>query len=147
MPFRSVITAAGGAGSIAGTALDAARWMRAWAGGQVLNAQTQALVIADIARTVKLHATIPYGLGIQRVKVNGFTAYGHSGRYLGIRNVVRYLPAEGITIAVLTNQSVYDPNRIVTALLDVVLPKPTPSPSPSAGAPASPVPSPTPSPS
>ena len=150
IPFRSVVTAAGGAGSIAGTALDAARWMRAWAGGQVLNAQTQALVIADIARTVKLHATIPYGLGIQRVKLNGITAYGHSGRYLGIRNVVRYLPAQGITIAVLTNQSVYDPNRIATALLNVVLPKPGPTPSPSggpSGVPSSPVPSPTPSPS
>jgi D-alanyl-D-alanine carboxypeptidase len=150
IPFRSVVTAAGGAGSIAGTALDAARWIRAWAGGQVLNAETQALVIADIARTVKLHARIPYGLGIQRVALNGFTAYGHSGRYLGIRNVVRYLPGAGITIAVLTNQSVYDPNRIATALLNVVLPKPTPSPSPSAGSsgvPGSLVPSPTPGPS
>ena len=34
MPFRSVVTAAGGAGSIAATALDTARWMRAWAGGE-----------------------------------------------------------------------------------------------------------------
>jgi len=156
MPFRSVVTAAGGAGSMAGTALDAARWMRAWAGGQVLNAQTQALVIADIARTVKLHAKIPYGLGIQRVTLGGYTAYGHSGRYLGFRNVVRYFPGQGITIAVLTNQSVWDPNRIASALLKVVLPKPTPSASPSgapgasaspSGSPASPAPSPTPGPS
>ena len=29
MPFRSVVTAAGGAGSIAATALDTARWMQA----------------------------------------------------------------------------------------------------------------------
>ena len=141
---------------MAGTALDAARWMRAWAGGQMLNAQTQALVIADIARTVKLHAKIPYGLGIQRVTLGGYTAYGHSGRYLGFRNVVRYFPGQGITIAVLTNQSVWDPNRIASALLKVVLPKPTPSASPSgapgasaspSGSPASPAPSPTPGPS
>ena len=148
IPFRSVVSAAGGAGSMAGSALDAARWIRAWAGGRVLNAQTQALVMADIARTVKLHALVPYGLGIQRVTLNGYTALGHSGRYLGIRNVVRYLPDAGITIAVLTNQSVYAPNRIATALLAVVLPKQRPSPSQSVGAsgpPASPAPSPAPS--
>jgi D-alanyl-D-alanine carboxypeptidase len=139
MPFRSVVTAAGGAGSIAATALDTARWMRAWGGGEVLDADMQAMMLADVARTVKLHATIPYGLGIQRVTLNGYSALGHSGRYLGIRNVVRYLPDAGITIAVLTNQSVYDPTRVASALLKVVLP--TPSPSSSPGASSSPPPS------
>ena len=131
MPFRSVVTAAGGAGSMAATALDTARWMRAWAGGAVLDAMTQAEMLGDVARTVKLHARIPYGLGIQRVTLNGYTALGHSGRYLGVQNVVRYLPDAGITIAVLTNQSVWDPTRIASALLKVVLPAPAPSPSPS----------------
>jgi D-alanyl-D-alanine carboxypeptidase len=146
MPFRSVVTAAGGAGSIAATALDAARWMRAWAGGDVLNSDMQAQMLADVARTVKLHARIPYGLGIQRVTLAGHTAYGHSGRYIGIRNVVRYIPDLGITIAVLTNQSVVDPTRIATALLKVVVPAPAPpvaSPGPSGG----PSPSVTPAPS
>jgi D-alanyl-D-alanine carboxypeptidase len=150
MPFRSVVTAAGGAGSMAATALDTARWMRAWAGGQVLTADVQAQVLADVARTVKLHATIPYGLGIQRVTLNGYTALGHSGRYLGFRNVVRYLPQAGVTIAVLTNQSTWDPNRIASALLKAILPTPSPSASasasPSASAPgATHTPSPSPS--
>ncbi len=130
MPFRSVVTAAGGAGSIAATALDAARWMRAWAGGQVLSPGMQAQMLADIARTVRLHAAIPYGLGIQRVTLNGYSALGHSGRYLGMRDVVRYLPAAGVTIAVLTNQSLYDPSQIASALLNVVLPIPTPTATP-----------------
>lgn len=148
MPFRSVVTAAGGAGSLAATALDTARWMRAWAGGEVLNADMQAQMLADVARTVKLHANIPYGLGIQRVTLNGYNALGHSGRYLGIRNVVRYLPKAGITIAVLTNQSLWDPERIASALLKVVLPAPSPSPSaPGPGSSATPIASPTPSPS
>ncbi len=153
MPFRSVVTAAGGAGSMAGTALDAARWMRAWAGGQVLSATMQAQMLADIARTVMLHAAIPYGLGIQRVTLNGYTAYGHSGRYLGMRDVARYLPQAGMTIVVLTNESAFDPNRIASGLLNVVLPSPTPSPtgstipgaSSSAGPSTSPAPSPSPS--
>ncbi len=132
MPFRSVVTAAGGAGSIASTALDTARWMQAFAGGRLLSAATQAAMLADVTHTRALHATIPYGLGIQAVPIAGHKALGHSGRYLGFRNVVRYLPDEGVTIAVLTNQGAYDPARIATALLKIVLPKaPLPAASPS----------------
>lgn len=140
MPFRSVVTAAGGAGSIAATALDAARWMRAWAGGQELSPALERQVLADVGRTARLHARIPYGLGIQALPIAGRPALGHSGRYLGIRNVVRYLPGEGVTIAVLTNQSVADPTRIATALLKVILPPlpPKPGARPSPGATASP---------
>ena len=60
------------------------------------------------------------------------------------RNVVRYLPLGGVTIAVLTNQGVADPAKVADRLLDVILPtvpsvpgvpgdgggKPKPSPSP-----------------
>lgn len=135
MPFRSVVTAAGGAGSIASTALDTARWMQAFAGGRVLSPAMQQAMLADAARTEARHATIPYGLGIQEVTMLGRTALGHSGRYLGFRNVVRYLPEEGVTVAVLTNQGGYDPARIATAMLKIVLPAtPVEKPSPSASA-------------
>jgi D-alanyl-D-alanine carboxypeptidase len=138
MPFRSVVTAAGGAGSIASTALDTARWMQAFAGGRVLTPRMQQTMLADVPRTEARHASIPYGLGIQEVTILGREALGHSGRYLGFRNVVRYLPDEGITIAVLTNQGGYDPARIATALLRIVLPKAPPTGEPSPGASASP---------
>ena len=128
MPFRSVVTAAGGAGSIAATALDAALWMRAFAGGDVLPADMQAAMIGDVAATKALGARIPYGLGIQEVPLDGRRALGHSGRYLGFRNVVRYVPEAGVTIAVLTNQGTYDPAKIATALLRIVAPKPTVAP-------------------
>ncbi|MEW6225792.1 MAG: serine hydrolase domain-containing protein [Chloroflexota bacterium] len=134
MPFRSVITAAGGAGSLGGTARDAARWMQALAGGRVLSEAMQQAMIGDAVTTSALGAKVPYGLGIQVVTLAGRTAIGHSGRYLGFRNVVRYLPAEGVTIAVLTNQGAADPSRVAAALLRIVLPKlvPIPAPSPSA---------------
>jgi CubicO group peptidase (beta-lactamase class C family) len=133
MPFRSVITAAGGAGSLGGTAWDTARWMQALARGDVLSEAMQQAMIGDAVATVALGAKVPYGLGIQVVTLNGHTAIGHSGRYLGFRSVVRYLPAEGVTIAVLTNQGVADPSRVAAALLRIVLPKPVliPGPSPS----------------
>lgn len=145
MPFRSVVTAAGGAGSMAMTASDAARWMAAFAGGRVLGPDVQAQMVGDVARTAKLKPRLPYGLGIQEVPIAGRYALGHSGRFLGFRNVVRYLPGEGLAIAVLTNQGVKDPARIAEALLKIVLPplpasssSAKPSPNPSPGAPSAP---------
>lgn len=131
MPFRSVITAAGGAGSLAGTALDAALWMRAWVGGGVLSPKLHAEVMADFANVAKLHPKSPYGLGMRRTKINGYRAYGHSGRYLGIQNVAWHVPELGVTVVVLTNQSIWDPNRFASSLLKVIAPvKPAPSPTP-----------------
>lgn len=135
MPFRSVVTAAAGAGSVAATALDTARWMRAYAGGDLLGPEIQGEMLADVARTKALDAEIPYGLGIQALPIAGRPALGHSGRFLGFRNVVRYLPGEGVTVAVLTNQGLQDPARIAEGLLKVVLP---PLPEPDASASPSP---------
>jgi CubicO group peptidase (beta-lactamase class C family) len=121
MPFRSVVTAAGGAGSIAATARDTARWMQAFAGGKVLSPAMQTAMLGDFATTRALHAVITYGLGIQLVSIDGHPALGHSGRYLGYRNVVRYLPSEGVTIAVLTNQGDVDPAVVAASLLKISL--------------------------
>jgi CubicO group peptidase (beta-lactamase class C family) len=121
MPFRSVVTAAGGAGSIAATAEDTARWMQAFAGGRVLPPAMQSAMLSDVVYTRGLHARIPYGLGIQVVTIAGRQALGHSGRYLGYRNVVRYLPTEGVTIAVLTNQGAVDPAVVAASLLKIAL--------------------------
>jgi D-alanyl-D-alanine carboxypeptidase len=150
MPFRSVISAAAGAGSMAATARDAARWMQAFAGGRVLSADMQSAMLADMATTTALGARIAYGLGIESVALDGHPALGHSGRYLGFRNVVLRVPDAGVTIAVLTNQSAYNPSRIAALLLRMVAPPPvvtlppgSPSPSPSA---AAGLPSPSPSP-
>jgi D-alanyl-D-alanine carboxypeptidase len=128
MPFRSVVSAAGGAGSLAATALDAARWMRALVAGDVLSPAMRRAMLGDAAVTAALHARVPYGLGVQVTTLYGREAIGHSGRYLGFRGVVRHLPADGLTIAVLTNQGSADPARIAAALLPIALPTPVPSP-------------------
>jgi len=52
--------------------------------------------------------------------------FGHSGRFVGFRAVVRYLPEYDVAIAVLTNQSRADPGILVAALLRVVVPPPGP---------------------
>ncbi len=121
MPFRSVVTAAGGAGSIAATSPDVARWARLLYGGKVLGDEMTAAMLASVVDTASYRPRIPYGIGVQAFPILGRPAVGHSGRLLGFRSAVRHLPAEGLTIAVLTNQSRADPAVIVNDLLSIVL--------------------------
>lgn len=122
MPFRSVVTAAAGAGSIAGTATDAARWMQAWGSGSLLSRETYREMLHDAKYTRAMHAIVTYGLGVQLISIQGQQTLGHSGRYLGFQNAVRYLPGPGISIAILTNQSTYDPAVLMRKLIRVVAP-------------------------
>ena len=119
-PFRSVVTAAGGAGAIAATSGDAARWGRLLYTGEVLGPGMTAQMLDGVAFTAAYKPRIPYGLGVQAFPIGGRLAVGHSGRLLGFRSAVRHLPAENVTIAVLTNQSRADPAVIVAALLSIV---------------------------
>ena len=124
VPFTSVITASGGAGSIATSASDLARWAAALYGGNVLSDASRAAMIEDIARTARLKPSIPYGLGVQGVPVVGRSALGHSGRFLGSRAVMRWIPAERIAIAVETNQSRTDPALLLADLAGLALTPP-----------------------
>ena len=121
VPFTSVVTAAGSAGSVASTAGDLVRWARALYSGSVLTPVSLSAMVADVAMTEPFKPSIPYGLGVQAATVDGRPTLGHSGRLLGSRTVMRWLPNQGIAIAVLTNQSRNDPNLVARALLRVVL--------------------------
>ena len=123
-PFRSVVTAAAGAGSLAGTSSDLARWARLLYSGEVLGPDGTAVLLSGFSATAAYHPSIVYGYGVQAVVVDGHASLGHSGRLLGFRGVVRHFPVDGLTIAVLTNQSRADPAVIVRALLPVALPPP-----------------------
>jgi D-alanyl-D-alanine carboxypeptidase len=120
VPFTSVVTAAGGAGGFASNATDLARWAQALYGGGVLRPEYLA-AMTDVAATAAVKSTIPYGYGVQVIDIDGRRSLGHSGRLLGFRSAVRYLPDQGVSIAVLTNQSRTDPAPIVRALLRVAL--------------------------
>jgi len=121
VPFTSVVTAAGGAGGIAASATDIARWARALYDGDALEAATVRTMVGDVDSTARYRPTIPYGLGVQGVEIVGHRALGHSGRLLGFRSLMRYLPDDGLTIAVLTNQSRTDPGIIGRSLLKLAL--------------------------
>ncbi len=123
-PFTSVVTAAGPAGDIAIGALDLARWGAALYGGGVLGPDLTAAMIEDASRTARFRPRVPYGLGVQIVEIAGQPTYGHSGRLLGARAVLRYLPRSGIAIAVLSNQSRSDLAPLVEGIVRLVLPPP-----------------------
>ena len=76
-------------------------------------------MVDDATRTVALGSRLAYGYGVHVVPVDGHPTYGHTGRYLGARNVFRYFPLEGVTIAVMTNQSRADPSDLLVNLLRV----------------------------
>ena len=121
-PFRSVVTAAAGAGSLAGTSGDLARWARLLYSGEVLGPETTALLFGGFSATAPYRPNVAYGYGVQAAVIDGHASFGHSGRLLGFRGVVRHFPVDGLTIAVLTNQSRADPNVIVRDLLAVAIP-------------------------
>lgn len=145
-PFRSVVTAAGGAGSVAASSIDLARWAKALYGGAVLSPNSLAAMLGDVTNTARYKPRIPYGLGVQLVTVGGWPALGHSGRLLGSQGLMRYFPGQGFSVAVLTNQSRADPGVILKGLVAIVAPPPPPppSPSPSSSSPPSLSPAPTP---
>jgi D-alanyl-D-alanine carboxypeptidase len=130
-PFTSVVTASGGAGSIASTAGDLARWVSALYGGNALEPVTRTALIGSVVETQPYRPPIGYGLGVQALTIDGHPSLGHSGRFLGARAAARWLPTERLSIAVVTNQSRSDPNALVADLLKVVFP-PKPAPTPAA---------------
>ncbi|MEA2519963.1 MAG: hypothetical protein QOF49_2043, partial [Chloroflexota bacterium] len=121
-PFRSVVSAAGGAGAMAGTSAELARWARSLYGGTVLGPAGTALLLGGFRPTSAYIPGVAYGYGVQALSIGGHASLGHSGRLLGFRGAVRHFPLDGLTIAVLTNQSRADPGAIVRALLAIALP-------------------------
>jgi CubicO group peptidase (beta-lactamase class C family) len=122
-PFTSITTATGAAGSLAMSARDLTRWARALYGGRILPAELTELMVADADATLTLKPPYPYGLGVQVFTIDGRITYGHSGRLVGARSIVRWFPEDGIAIAIVSNQSRYDATPILRAMLAIVAPR------------------------
>jgi D-alanyl-D-alanine carboxypeptidase len=122
-PFTAITTAAGAAGSVAASARDLALWARALYAGSVLPADLVARMVDQAELTSALKPAYPYGLGVQVFTIDGRVSYGHSGRLVGARSTVRYFPDEGISIAVVTNESRFDPGSVLADILRIVAPE------------------------
>ncbi len=116
VPFTSLATALGTAGALVTTADDLSRWAAALYGGRVLSPSALSSML-DFGLTRGLHPRWPYGLGVQRVTLDGQVAIGHSGLLSGFHAAMRYFPASGTTIVVLVNADATDPDVLVAGLL------------------------------
>ncbi len=130
VPFTSVVTAAGPAGFVAATTTDLAAWARALYGGSVLRPETLTAAVTDSALTAKYHPYVRYGLGVQVTRVAGQRAYGHSGRFAGVRGELRYLPEAGMAIAIVVDVNSVDLQPLVDQLMKLALTAIVPSPAP-----------------
>ncbi|HXR26585.1 MAG TPA: serine hydrolase domain-containing protein [Candidatus Baltobacteraceae bacterium] len=119
LPFTSLATSLDAAGSLVSTSTDLARWGAALYGGSVLTpVSLQAMEDTSISAPYK--PRFIYGLGTQRLTLDGFTSYGHGGACSGYRAALRYFPLLGASIAVLTNIDGPDPDTIVAQLLALI---------------------------
>jgi D-alanyl-D-alanine carboxypeptidase len=120
IPFTSEVTAVGPAGAFVSTASDLAVWANALYGGYVLDEATLASIV-DVSPTSRFvgHALIygsGYGLGFEEATVDGQTAWGHRGHLDGFWSAMEYLPANHLSIVVLTNADWANPMTAASAL-------------------------------
>jgi D-alanyl-D-alanine carboxypeptidase len=123
-PFRSVVSAAAGAGSLAADSRDVARWAKALYGGDAIDDDSLAIMLAGVDAVAGYRPRVPYGLGVQAIEIAGHRSFGHSGRFIGIRASMRWLPDDEVAIGVLTNQSRTDVSPLVVRIVSLLLPEP-----------------------
>ncbi|MFI5261423.1 MAG: serine hydrolase domain-containing protein, partial [Candidatus Limnocylindrales bacterium] len=88
LPFTSLATALGSAGSMVSTSSDLARWGLQLYGGRLL--QPGSLVaMEDTAISASYHPAFDYGLGTQALAIDTFPSYGHGGACSGYRADLR----------------------------------------------------------
>ncbi|MET0398934.1 MAG: serine hydrolase domain-containing protein [Longimicrobiaceae bacterium] len=89
------------AGSLCATAGDLLRWERALAAGRAIRPES---FRAMTARTVlNSGRTAGYGMGMQVSELDGRAVLGHGGGLPGFITEASYLPADSLTVVVLTN--------------------------------------------
>ncbi|HSH21347.1 MAG TPA: serine hydrolase domain-containing protein [Candidatus Caenarcaniphilales bacterium] len=120
-PTTSAATVAWAAGGVVASADDLATWGNELYGGDVLAPESLAQVI-DVDATPQTSAT--YGLGTRTNVFQGSRAFGHTGSLRGFMAAMWHLPAEDVTVVVLTNMGRFDPNPIADRLFSIALTSP-----------------------
>ena len=113
-----------GAGDLVSTVDDLRRWIRALAGGRVID---RALFQQMITPAPSLPGTPTgwrYGLGMILSHVRGAATIGHTGQTGGFASCVTYIPAAGITVVVLANDDNFDARGAGRRLAAIALGEP-----------------------
>jgi D-alanyl-D-alanine carboxypeptidase len=112
-PTLAAATVAWGAGDIVSTASDLADWAGALYGGDVVSADSLALM-ENYGYAPEAQGT--YGLGTRTRLIGQYRLFGHTGSLRGFDAAMWYVPDADLTIVVLTNRGRIDVNPIVDAL-------------------------------
>jgi D-alanyl-D-alanine carboxypeptidase len=84
-------------GAMAAPAVDLAAWGDALYRGDILAPGTRAAMLPTVGSD--------YGLGVQRLRIGGVSAYGHTGLLDSYTALLAHLPEFGVTLAILVNRS------------------------------------------
>lgn len=114
LPHLSAATIAGASGAMVSNASDLARWMMALYGSGLVLPEDLREAMMDFRPKDK------YGLGTRMRIFEGRRGFGHGGSLRGYEDQVWYFPREGISIALLSNRGLYNPDRTVRQLLRVL---------------------------
>jgi len=114
LPNMSAASIAGAAGAMVSNASDLARWMIALYGTDEVLPPELRKAMMEFRRRDR------YGLGTRMRIFNGRRAFGHGGSLRGYEDQVWYFPREGVSIALLSNRGLYNPDKTVRQLLRVL---------------------------
>lgn len=114
LPNLSAASIAGSAGAMVSNASDLARWAMALYGSDAVLPERLRDAMMDYRPKDK------YGLGTRMRIFNGRRAFGHGGSLRGYEDQVWYFPREGVSIALLSNRGLYNPDKTVRQLMRVL---------------------------
>ena len=122
---RGISSLVRGAGSIASTAEDTARFLHALFHGRVIGGEQLGKMTENmVPRRDQFH---DYGYGLMRTTFNGQggpgegrTGYGHIGEFIGFSTIVFYFPDLDITFCILTNTTPLDIEAMMSKILSVL---------------------------
>jgi D-alanyl-D-alanine carboxypeptidase len=128
LPNLSAASIAGSAGAMVSNASDLARWAMALYGSDAVLPESLRDAMMDFRPKDR------YGLGTRMRIFSGRRAFGHGGSLRGYEDQVWYFPREGVSIALLSNRGLYNPDKTVRQLMRVLwkhidVPKPQFDPS------------------
>lgn len=114
LPHLSAASIAGASGAMVSNAADLARWTMALYGSD--------RVLPDELRAAMMdfRPKDRYGLGTRMRIFEGRRGFGHGGSLRGYEDQVWYFPREGVSIALLSNRGLYNPDKTVRQLLRVL---------------------------
>jgi len=110
----------GGEGGLVSNVLDLTRWAQALlAPRPELAALAEALMAPTLLSGAQPAA---YARGLEHSQWRGHACVGHGGLWPGYRSEFLLLPAEGLSIVVVSNDSGSNPYKLARELLDLLLP-------------------------